>query len=264
MAGDDRIQQAAQFLFEGHKARSKYEPIPDEIAPRDEDEAYAIQEAFHKLVIPERGAVVGYKIALTSAVMQKMVGFDHPCSGAIFASGVKNSPVNVNRSDYVRLGAECEIAVQLNADLPASGAPYDRESVAKAVDAVIPAFELIEDRGADYKDLFFLGVLADNAWNAGLVLGEPIIEWQDIDLVSAAGEMVINGEPAGEGKGGDALGHPLDALAWLANNLAERGKSLQRDMIIMTGSIVSTKFLNAGDEVSFDIDTLGEVWLTVD
>ena len=96
-----------------------------------------------------------------------------------------------------------------------------------------------------------------------MVLGEPIIDWQDIDLVSAAGEMVINGEPAGEGKGGDALGHPLDALAWLANNLAERGKSLQRDMIVMTGSIVSTKFLNAGDEVSFEIDTLGEVWLSV-
>ena len=263
MADNDRIEQAAQFLLEGHKTHSKYEAMPEEIAPRDESEAYEIQEAFHKLVIPQRGALAGYKIALTSAVMQNMVGFDHPCSGAIFANGVKNSPVTVDRSDYVRLGAECEIAVQLNDELPASEGPYDRQSVAKAVDAVMPAFELIEDRGADYKDLLFLGVMADNAWNAGVVLGEPIIDWQDIDLVSAAGEMVINGEPAGEGKGGDALGHPLDALAWLANNLAERGKSLQRDMIVMTGSIVSTKFLNVGDEVSFEIDTLGEVWLSV-
>ena len=264
MAGDDRIQQAAQFLFDGHRARAKYEPIPDEFAPRDEKEAYEIQSAFHKLIIPERGAVVGYKIALTSAVMQKMVGFDHPCSGAVFTSGVHHTPFTINRSDYVRLGAECEIAVQLNADLPASGAPYTRDSVAKVVDAVMPAFELIEDRGADYSDLFFLGVMADNAWNAGLVLGQPIIEWQDIDLESAAGEMVINGEPVGGGKGGDALGHPLEALAWLANSLAERGQSLKRDMIVMTGSIVSTKFLDQGDEVSFDIDTLGEVWLTVD
>ena len=264
MADEDRIQQAAQFLFDGHRARAKYEPIPDEIAPRNENEAYQIQEELHKLVIPQRGAVVGYKIALTSTVMQDMVGFDHPCSGAIFASGVHNTPVTVNRSDYVRLGAECEIAVQLNADLPATGAPYDRQSVAKAVDAVMPAFELIEDRDADYKNLFFLGVMADNAWNDGVVLGEPMIEWQDIDLESAAGEMVINGEPAGAGKGGDALGHPLEALAWLANSLAERGLSLKRDMIVMTGSIVSTKFLNSGDEVSFDIDTLGEVWLSVD
>ena len=58
-------------------------------------------------------------------------------------------------------------------------------------------------------------------------------------------------------------GHPLEALAWLANNLAERGKSLQKDMIVMTGSIVSTKFLNMGDEVHFEIDTLGDVLMTV-
>ena len=75
--------------------------------------------------------------------------------------------------------------------------------------------------------------------------------------------MTINGQPAGEGKGGDVLGHPLEALAWLANPLADRGRSLQKDMIVMTGSIVSTKFLNQGDEVSFAIDTLGDVRLTV-
>jgi 2-keto-4-pentenoate hydratase len=127
----------------------------------------------------------------------------------------------------------------------------------------MPAFELIEDRGADYSNLFFLGVAADNSWNGGIVLGEPVIDWQGIDLVAATGNMTINGQPAGEGKGGDVLGHPLEALAWLANNLAERGQSLKKDMIVMTGSIVSTKFLNKGDEVGFVIDTLGEVKLTV-
>ena len=151
----------------------------------------------------------------------------------------------------------------LEQDLPASAAPYDRESVATAVAALMPAFELVDDRGADYTDLNFLNVAADNSWNAGIVLGEGVIDWQDIDLVAATGTMTINGQPAGVGTGGDVLGHPLEALAWLANNLAERGKSLQKDMIVMTGSIVSTKFLNKGDEVHFEIDTLGDVLLTV-
>ena len=75
--------------------------------------------------------------------------------------------------------------------------------------------------------------------------------------------MTINGRPAGEGKGGDVLGHPLEALAWLTNTLAQRGKSLKKDMIVMTGGIVSTKFLNQGDEVRFEIAGLGEVRLTV-
>ena len=263
MAGEGRVQQAARFLDEAHKARTPYQPLPDALAPRDIDEAYDIQEAFHELLAPERGAIAGYKVALTTPVMQKMVGFGHPCSGAVFASAIHHSPVTVKGSDYVHLGAECEIAALLSRDLPASGAPYNRESVAQAVAALMPAFELVDDRGADYSDLFFLGVAADNAWNAGVVLGEPMTDWQGIDLVAASGTMTINGQPAGEGKGGDVLGHPLEALAWLANNLAQRGKSLQKDMIVMTGSIVTTKFLNQGDEVHFGIDTLGEVRLTV-
>ncbi|PKB71842.1 MAG: hypothetical protein BZY87_03130 [SAR202 cluster bacterium Io17-Chloro-G6] len=263
MADEDRVQQAAQFLHEAHNARAAYQPIPESFAPRDIDEAYDMQEAFHQLLTPERGAIAGYKIALTTPVMQQMVGFGHPCSGAVFAGGVHHSPVMIKGSDYVHLGAECEIAVLLSRDLPAGSAPYDRESVAGAVAALMPAFELVDDRGADYSDLFFLGVAADNAWNAGIVLGEPVTGWQGIDLIAASGAMTINGQPAGEGKGGDVLGHPLEALAWLANTLAQRGKSLKKDMIVMTGSIVSTKFLNQGDEVHFGIDTLGEVRLTV-
>ncbi|NQW22357.1 MAG: fumarylacetoacetate hydrolase family protein [SAR202 cluster bacterium] len=263
MAGEDRVQQAAQFLHEAHQARAKYQPIPDAFAPRDINEAYDIQEAFHELLAPERGAMVGYKIALTTPVMQKMVGFGHPCSGVIFASGVHHSPVTIKASDYVRLGAECEIAVLLSADLPAASAPYNRDMVSKAVAALMPAFELIEDRDADYSNLFFLGVAADNVWNAGVVLGQQVTDWQGMDLAAASGVMTINGQPAGEGKGGDALGHPLDALAWLANTLAERGKSLKKDMIVMTGSIVTTKFLKQGDQAHFQINPLGEVRLTV-
>ena len=263
MAGEDRVRQAARFLHEAHRERAAYQPIPDAFAPRDIDEAYDMQEAFHELLAPERGSVAGYKIALTTPVMQQMVGFGHPCSGVVFASGVHQSPVTVKGSDYVHLGAECEIAVLLAQDLPAASAPYDRAGVAGAVAALMPAFELVDDRGADYSNLFFLGVAADNAWNAGVVLGERVTDWQGIDLVEASGAMTINGRPAGEGKGGDVLGHPLEALAWLTNTLAQRGKSLKKDMIVMTGSIVSTKFLNQGDEVRFEIDGLGEVRLTV-
>ena len=75
--------------------------------------------------------------------------------------------------------------------------------------------------------------------------------------------MTINGQSAGEGHGRDVLGHPLDALAWLANNLAERGKELSAGMIVMTGSIVSTKFLNHGDKATYTFEGLGEIALSV-
>ncbi|HHZ61381.1 MAG TPA: hydratase, partial [Dehalococcoidia bacterium] len=160
MTSEERVSQAARFLNEAHRERTPYQPLPDEMSPRDISEAYDIQEAFHELLKPERGAIVGYKVALTTTVMQQMVGFGHPASGAIFTSGVNHSPAAIKASDYVHLGAECEIAMLLAQDLPASGAPYDQESVAKAVAVLMPAFELVDDRGADYSDLFFLGVAA--------------------------------------------------------------------------------------------------------
>lgn len=263
MTQQSKAQRAAQYLFEAHRDRQPYEPLPGDISPATIEEAYDMQEAFQSLLAPERGSIVGYKIALTTPVMQRMVGFDAPCAGAVFDNGVHHSPASVKSSDYVRLGAECEVAVRLQSGLPASGAPYGREAVAAAVGALMPAFELVDDRGADYSNLYFLGVAADNAWNAGVVLGPERADWQTLDLENASGAMTINGEPAGEGYGRDVLGHPLDALAWLANTLAGRGKELQAGMLVMTGSIVSTKFLNPGDEAAFTFEGLGDIRLSV-
>ena len=263
VASESRNQQAAQFLFDGHAARDPYRPIPEEFAPRTITEAYAMQDAYHGLITGGRGPIAGYKIALTTPVMQRMVGFNEPCAGAVFANGVYQSPATIKGAEYVRLGAECEVAVLLNRDMPAASAPYDLASAAEAVGALMPAFELVDDRAADYSDLFFLGVVADNTWNAGVVLGPQVTAWRDIDLATARGAMVINGQQAGEGTGGDVMGHPLEALAWLANTLAARGKSLSQGMIVMTGSIVTTKFLNTGDTATVSIDGLGEAKLTV-
>ena len=263
MAQANKAQRAAEFLFEAHRQHQKYEALPDDISPATIDEAYDMQEAFQALLAPQRGAIVGYKIALTTPVMQRMVGFDAPAAGAVFERGVNHSPAAVRAADFGRLGAECEVAVRLSADLPASAAPYVRDGVRGAVGSLMPAFELVDDRGADYNNLYFLGVAADNAWNAGVVLGPEKSDWQGLDLENSRGAMTINGEPAGEGFGRDVLGHPLDALAWLANTLAGRGKELKAGMLVMTGSIVSTKFLNPGDEAAFVFDGLGDIRLSV-
>ena len=260
---ESKVQQAAHFLFEAHATRQAYQPIPERFSPRSITEAYDIQDAYHELLVETLGPIVGYKIALTTQVMQQMVGFNEPCVGAVFANGIYRSPASIDGTAHVHLGAECEVAVRLSRDMPSDLAPYDRGSAAGAVGALMPAFELVDDRGADYSDLYFLGVVADNAWNAGIVLGPEITDWHDIDLATAQGAMVINGRKAGEGIGGDVMGHPLEALAWLANTLAARGKTLSRGMIVMTGSIVSTKFLKLGDSATVSIHGLGESCLTV-
>jgi 2-keto-4-pentenoate hydratase len=265
MPDGERIQQAARFLWEERRAQKAFEPIPAISAPHTVDEAYAMQERLHALMTEVYGPVVGYKIALTTPVMQQMVGLHTPIAGAIMGGAIRPSPVTLRRTDYVRLGVECEIAVQLGRDLPAAQAPYRRDQVADAVAAVMPAFELVDDRQADYTQLaaHVLTLIADNAWNAGIVLGSPLRDWRTIDLAAARGVMLINGTVVGEGHGRDVMGHPIEALLWLVNMLAQRGKSLTQGMMVMTGSIVATKFVNSGDTVGLSVNGLGEVRLSV-
>jgi 2-keto-4-pentenoate hydratase len=265
MPDEDRNQQAARFLCEEHRARKPFEPMPTTLAPRTVDEAYAMQEWFHTYMGETHGPVAGYKIALTTPVMRQMVGFHAPIAGAILARTIHPSTITLRQADYGRLGIECEIAVQLGTDLPAAKAPYSMDRIADAVAAVIPAFELVDDRQADYTQLaaLVLTLIADNAWNAGIVLGAPFRDWYTVDLAAARGVMVINGTMVGEGRGHDVMGHPFEALLWLVNMLAERGKSLTQGMIVMTGSLVATRFVNPGDTVGLSLEGLGEVRLSV-
>jgi 2-keto-4-pentenoate hydratase len=73
--------------------------------------------------------------------------------------------------------------------------------------------------------------------------------------------LQVNGETVGEGKGADALGNPLAAVAWLADQLAAQGRSLKRGMIVMTGSIVKTYFPKPGDQLDFTVEGLGNTVL---
>jgi 2-keto-4-pentenoate hydratase len=265
-----RIERAAEWLFEAHRARAPFAPMPADLAPRDSGEAYAIQSEFVGMRAAELGQVTGYKIALTTQAMRAMVGVKESIAGDMLEKTILRSrpdaKARVRAADYVNLIVEFEIGAELAEDLPAIGAPYNRESVSKAVAALMPALELADDRNADYKVLpgRALMLIADNAWNEGAVFGEPVKDWRGIDLAALQGVASINSKKVGTGHGRDVMGHPLDALAWLANHLAARGLGLWRGDVVITGSLVTSKFPKAGDLIRFEAGALGAVELQVD
>src|SRR5487761_691072 len=108
----DRILAAAQMIANARRARERLAALPPDIAPRDEAEGYQVQRAVHDLLLPQAGALVGYKIGCTSKVMQEYLGIPHPCSGGVFESGAR-----LAAGDFVCVGIECEIAVRLARDM---------------------------------------------------------------------------------------------------------------------------------------------------
>jgi 2-keto-4-pentenoate hydratase len=237
------------------RERRQTDILPTELMPADLNDAYAVRAAFEAIEVARgRGAVAGYKIGLTTPIMQKLCGVDEPCYGAIFASEVHHRRAELPVANYCRLGIETEIAVRLGEDLPQGG---DRDRVAGAVEICMAAIELLEDLRHDYKRLSAAAMVAGNVWNAGVVLGAPVTDWRRLDLAAVAARLTINGREIGAGKGGDVMGNPLNALVWLADKLAAAGTPLKRAMIVMTGSMVPIQFPAAGDRALVEVEGLG-------
>jgi 2-keto-4-pentenoate hydratase len=253
------ILAAAKTIATARRDRTPLQPLAGKAAPRTEADGYRIQDALHDLLAADFGSIVGYKIGCTSAVMQQYLNIPHPCGGGVYAKGVHESGASLNTKDFVRVGVECEIAAKLARDLLPTEAPFTAEWVAEAIEAYLPAIEIVDDRYADWQTIGAPTLVADDFFAAGCVLGKPVARSAAPDLLAVIGRALINGVEVGRGTGADVLGHPHHALAWLANHLAADGKGLRAGEIVLTGSLVKTVWLNAGDSVVMELDGLGRV-----
>ncbi|MEO1491877.1 MAG: hypothetical protein AAFV19_06965 [Pseudomonadota bacterium] len=247
MTDDETI---ARHLLEAWRAKTPHANLSGDLAPDDLDHAYRVQGQLQDLFVVERGPLVGRKIALSSKPMQQMIGIDHPIAGAFFVRDVHQSPARVSGASFGHMGLECELALELGADADAPEA-YTPESAGELVSAARPAFELIEDRGADYAALDVLSLAADNAWCGGVVLG-PVLPGFDIAAINdMPAQLSQPGQPDEDAVTGAA--DPLGSLAWVLNHFRNRGNPVKKGESVITGSVVRTRFPVAGDRFRYEI-----------
>jgi 2-keto-4-pentenoate hydratase len=198
------------------------------------------------------GDRAGYKIGLTTTRMQQMCGVSEPIVGVILRERMATAPATLRAADYVRLGIECEIAVRIGRALP-EGEPTP-QAVLACLDGACAAFELVDDSGADYGRLSAATLVADNAWNAGLVTGQV----RSLEGLSSLGErkgvLTLNGELADTGSSSDVLGDPALAVSWVDRHLRAHGGGLKPGDWVSTGSIVPTRFVAPGQTWRFEVE----------
>ncbi len=256
------IKTAAETLIDEHRCGVKFRPFASTFGISSLDDAYAVQREYMRLQMQARGVgAAGYKIGLTSKRMQEMCGIDSPVAGIVLQDCVHASGASLTASAYGHVGLEFEIAVRLARDLRPDGRIPGLAQVAGAIDAVCPAIEIVDDRGCDYSTLDVLSLIADNSWNAGIVLGAFEHVWPD--LATIEGVIFVDGKAADRGSGRDVLGHPFHSVAWLAAHLAKMGTGLRAGDIVMTGNLVTTKFPERPSTYRFDAMGLGSVELAI-
>jgi 2-keto-4-pentenoate hydratase len=258
------VTDAANFakaIAERHRNRERFTLDAPAGRAGDMGFAYDVQDRLIPLLAGPGEGIAGYKIGLTTPRMQAMCGIDEPIVGAILESRLQAAPARVEVAAYVRLGIESEIALRIGRPFPAGEVPPER--VLDYVDGICAAFELVDDSGADYGRLAAVPLVADNAWNAGLVTG-PVIPAAGFGaLRDRKGVLRRDGEVVDTGSSSDVLGDPAHALAWVVRHLARRGQALKPGQWVSTGSIVPTKFVEPGQSYRFEVDGLPPVELAL-
>ena len=258
---------AKQAAAELHARRlsNAISQLPAGLAPRTEAEGVAVQRARAALLHADPPA--GFKIGATARKMQDYLGLGGPIAGFMRGEDLLASGAELRWSDLRGPGVECEIAVRLAHDLPPG--PYTAAQAASAVDQVYAAIELVENRygpppAGDLQSIGVPTLVADQVYHRAAVLGAPATDWQRLDLAATAGRIALNGAVCAQGTGADLLGHPMQALAWLANSTTAHGfGGLRAGQVMMLGSVTPPIWLDGPCSITVTFDLLGEATLRI-
>lgn len=249
-------ERAAEQLIDAARRATPCPPIRSLLPGGGLHDGYAVQRLVHARTSGDRTRV-GRKIGLTSAVVQRQMGVSTPDFGVLFADMAHGDgePITFGRLLQPRL--EAEVAFVLGRDLP--DRPVTAIDVLRAVDFVVPAIEVCDSRIIDW-DISIVDTVADNASSGVYVTGNSPRRLRDIDdLGDMAMTLTTGGATVSEGRGSACLGHPVNAVVWLANQVAQHGEPLVAGELVLSGSLGALVPAQPGATYDAVIDGLGRV-----
>ena len=261
----DRVAAAADFLAELRRTQGIAEALPESCRPSEASEAYAVQAALvERLLAPSAGRAAGYKVACTNKLAQDLLGVDGPFCGRLLSPSVYAAPARLPAGDFVHRVLEPEFGFEVAETVPASAEPYTAESIAPFLGSVLPAIEIVEWHYEDWTAAGALSLIADNAIHGAWIAGQPYPAWRDLDLTTHEVRLIVNGQVITQGTGAAVLGHPLNVVAWLANELPKYGGALKAGDRVTTGVCTDVYEGKSGDSVRADFGVVGGVDLVFD
>lgn len=253
---DDQLKEAADRLYVAAATGIPCEPIRNLLPTATPEDAYAIQHLNTSRHVSEGRVIVGRKIGLTSMAVQKQLGVDQPDFGTLFADMAYADGEAMPWRLMAQAKVEAEVALVLERDLPSeSVTPVE---VLDAVAYALPAIEVVGSRIAKW-DIKAVDTIADNASSGVYVLGHTPVSLREVDLRLVGMVMERRGEPVSVGAGAACLGHPLNAVLWLARKMAKLGTPLRAGDTVLSGALGPMVAAAPGDVFEARIEGLGSV-----
>ncbi|RID99823.1 2-oxopent-4-enoate hydratase [Simplicispira hankyongi] len=248
------IQTYGDELYQALQSRQAVVPLTDREPHITIEDAYAIQQRMMARRLQAGERVVGKKIGVTSAAVMNMLGVYQPDFGWLTDAMVYNEGEAIAASTLIQPKAEGEIAFVLKKTLKGPG--VTAADVLAATEGVMACFEIVDSRIQGWK-IKIQDTVADNASCGVFVLGDRLVDPRDVDLVTCGMVLEKNGEIVATGAGAAALGHPANAVAWLANTLGAHGIALEAGEVVLSGSLAIMVPVVAGDNLRVTIGGIG-------
>ena len=253
----EMIDKIAAMLFRAEKEAFAVDKFTDKYPELDVDLAYQIQDRLIKMKCrAENSKLSGWKLGVTSAAKQKMVGIYEPAYGVLLDNMLlpENTPISL--APFIHPKIEPEIAFIFEREIKGPG--ISTAEVLAATAYVMPALEIIDSR---YRNFSFAmpDVIADNASSSRYILGGRCCKPDELDLRLIGAVFNKNGRIISTSAGAAVMGHPARAVAWLANKLAAVGKSIQPGEVVLSGALCESVPIAEGDVITASLDGLGFV-----
>lgn len=258
----EAIRQAARNLYDAEQRRVQIQALTSQYPDISMDEAYAVQSAGIGLKLDAGDRRIGYKIGLTSRVMQRSMKIDSPDYGVLLASMELPDGGTIETARFTDPRIEVELAFVLKDRL--FGENLRVTDVLNATDYIVPALELISARSfrVDPDSGYVRKIqdtIADNAANAGIIMGGNPIRPGATDLRRVGGILYRNAEIEETGLAAAVLNHPANGICWIAKRFAPHGVALEPGDILLSGSFTAPVKVQAGDSIVVDYGDLGTV-----
>ncbi|NJO37987.1 MAG: 2-oxo-hepta-3-ene-1,7-dioic acid hydratase [Rhizobiales bacterium] len=259
---EDAIREAADALFAAERTGRQIGLLSLRHPAMDMDDAYAIQDALVRRKLEAGRRKIGWKIGLTSRAMQQALGIDIPDSGILFDDMLFANAAVIPAGRFIQPRIEAEIAFVMKAPLAGDG--ITRDDVRAATEYVSAAIEILDTRilrrdpatGAARR---IVDTIADNAANAGIILGEERHGIDAFDLRWVGAIVKRDGEVEETGLGAGVLDDPLAGILWLARRLHRYGRSIAAGDVILSGSFIRPIECPPGTAIEADFGTFGKV-----
>jgi 2-oxo-hept-3-ene-1,7-dioate hydratase len=256
------IEAAAEALFAAEASRSQIGLLSKKYPRMTLDDAYAIQSALVESKKRTGLKGIGWKIGLTSRAMQQALNISTPDSGILLDDMLFGDGATVPRTRFIQPRIEAEIAFLMKA--PLQGRDVTRADVLEATEYVAPSLEILDTRilradpetGAPRK---IFDTVADNAANAGIVLGSQRHSPNAFDLRWIGAIVSLNGTVEETGLGAGVLNDPVTGILWLVHRLAEYGEGIAAGDILLSGSFIRPIETSPGSNVHADFGAFGSV-----